>query len=67
MAPGGGGGAGGGGAMDPGYDEAYGGGGPGDLPRYGGTGPSGAAAEWGRRSGGRGRGTRDELDDEIPF
>ena len=31
-----------GGAMDPGYDEAYGGGGPGNSPRYGGTGPSGA-------------------------
>ncbi len=28
--------------MDPGYDEAYGGGGPGNSPRYGGTGPSGA-------------------------
>ena len=28
--------------MDPGYDDAYGGGGPGDSPRYGGTGPSGA-------------------------
>src|SRR5215213_5168798 len=36
---GGGRGAGAGGAMDAGYDDAYG---PGDSPRYGGTGPSGA-------------------------
>ena len=60
-----------GGAMDPGYDEAYGGGGPGDSPRYGGTGPSGAGGGVGARrggtGGGRGRSTRDELDDEIPF
>ena len=57
-----------GGAMDTGYDEAYGGGGPGDSPRYGGTGPSGAGGGvGGGGSGGRGRGTRDELDDEIPF
>jgi single-strand DNA-binding protein len=54
--------AGAGGATDPGYDEAYGGGGPGDSPRYGGTGPSG-----GGMGGGRDRSTRDELDDEIPF
>src|SRR3954466_13275091 len=33
----------GGGATDAGYDESYGGGyGPGDSPRYGGTGPSGS-------------------------
>src|SRR4051812_24184149 len=30
-----------GGVTEPGYDEGYGGGGPGDSPRYGGTGPSG--------------------------
>ena len=61
----------GGGAADPGYDEGYGGGyGPGDSPRYGGTGPSGAGGAMGGGpggTGGRGRGTRDELDDEIPF
>jgi single-strand DNA-binding protein len=50
------------GAVDPGYDDAYGGG-PGDSPRYGGTGPSGG----GGMGGARGRSTRDELDDEIPF
>ena len=63
------GGAGGrGGAADQGYDDAYGGGGPGDSPRYGGTGPSGAGGGiGGGAGGGRGRGTRDELDDEIPF
>ena len=67
-AGGGGGRAGVGGAMDPGYDDAYGGGGPGNSPRYGGTGPSGAGGGvGGGGSGGRGRGTRDELDDEIPF
>ena len=54
------------GAMDPGYDDAYGGGGgPGDSPRYGGTGPSGAGVR--QRAAGRGRSTRDDLDDEIPF
>src|SRR3954470_5415548 len=37
---GGGGRGGAGGVMEPGYDEGYGGG-PGDSPRYGGTGPSG--------------------------
>jgi single-strand DNA-binding protein len=64
MLDGAGGGRGGGvGAMDAGYDEAYGGGGPGDSPRYGGTGPSAG----GGMGGGRGRSTRDELDDEIPF
>ena len=47
-----------------GYDEAYGGGGPGDSPRYGGTGASGGGSGGG---GARGRSTRDELDDEIPF
>ncbi len=52
------------GGMDAGYDEAYGGGGPGNSPRYGGTG-SGGGAPGG--SGARGRSTRDELDDEIPF
>ena len=51
------------GAMDAGYDEAYGAGGPGDSPRYGGTGASGG----GSGGGARGRSTRDELDDEIPF
>jgi single-strand DNA-binding protein len=58
-----------GGAVDPGYDEAYSGGyGPGDSPRYGGTGPSGAGGGMGGGgTGGRGRSTRDELDDEIPF
>ncbi len=52
------------GTMDAGYDEAYGGGGPGDSPRYGGT---GASAGGGMGGGARGRSTRDELDDEIPF
>ena len=33
--------------MDAGYDEAYGGGGPGNSPRYGGTGPSGAGGSGG--------------------
>ncbi len=51
------------GAVDPGYEDAYGGG-PGDSPRYGGTGPSGGGGTGG---GARGRSTRDELDDEIPF
>jgi single-strand DNA-binding protein len=53
------------GAMEGGYDDAgYAGGftGNGDSPRYGGTGPSAANAP-----GGRGRSTRDELDDDIPF
>jgi single-strand DNA-binding protein len=58
-------------AVDSGYDETYGSGGgygPGDSPRYGGTGPSGAGGVGGGGTGGgRGRGTRDELDDEIPF
>src|SRR3954465_3905095 len=54
--------AGAGGAMEPGYDEGYG---PGDSPRYGGPGPSGGVG--GAAGGARGRGTRDELDDEIPF
>jgi single-strand DNA-binding protein len=49
------------GAVDPGYDESYG---PGDSPRYGGTGPSGGG---GAGAGARSRSTRDELDDEIPF
>jgi len=53
--------AGAGGAMEPGYDEGYG---PGDSPRYGGTGPSGGGGVGG---GTRNRSTRDELDDEIPF
>ena len=35
---------------------------PGASPRYGGTGPSA-----GNAPGGRGRSTRDDLDDEIPF
>ena len=48
-----------GGVMEPGYDEGYGGG-PGDLPRYGGTGPSGASGGmggggWGGRNGRRAR------------
>lgn len=67
MLDGAGGRGGGAGAMESGYDEGYGGSGggggygPGDSPRYGGTGPSGSAGS------GRGRSTRDELDDEIPF
>jgi single-strand DNA-binding protein len=51
----------GGGAMEPAYDEGYG---PGDSPRYGGTGPSGGG------TGGaapRGRSPSADLDDEIPF
>jgi single-strand DNA-binding protein len=54
------------GAMDPGYDDSYG---PGDSPRYGGTGTSAASGGMGGggTGGGRGRSTRDELDDEIPF
>jgi single-strand DNA-binding protein len=55
--------AGAGGAMEPSYDEGYG---PGDSPRYGGTGPSGGGGG-GVVGGARGRSTRDELDDEIPF
>src|SRR4051812_17853726 len=43
-AGGGGRGAGAGGAVDPGYDEGYG---PGDSPRYGGTGPSGGGGSVG--------------------
>jgi len=57
-------GAGAGGAIDPGYDEGYG---PGDSPRYGGTGPSGGGGSVSAGGGARGRSTRDELDDEIPF
>jgi single-strand DNA-binding protein len=48
-----------GGAGEGGYEEAYAGG-PGDSPRYGGTGPSGGGGP------GRGRSNAD-LDDEIPF
>jgi len=64
---GGGSGAGRGGAMEGGYDESFNAGGgfgtdPGSSPRYGGTGPSP-----GNAPGGRGRSTRDDLDDEIPF
>jgi single-strand DNA-binding protein len=60
----GGSGAGRGGAMEGGYDEGFGGD-PGASPRYGGTGPS--AGTGGNAPGGRGRSTRDDLDDEIPF
>ena len=59
---GGGSGAGRGGAMEGGYDEGGFGADPGASPRYGGTGPS-----TGNAPGGRGRSTRDDLDDEIPF
>jgi single-strand DNA-binding protein len=62
----GGGRGGGGGAMEGGYDEGFGGGDPGSSPRYGGTGPS-SAMGGGNAPGGRGRSTRDDLDDEIPF
>jgi len=48
-----------GGASEGGYEEAYAGG-PGDSPRYGGTGPAGGGGP------GRGRSNAD-LDDEIPF
>ena len=63
----------GGGMGEGGYDDMSYAGGPGDSPRYGGTGPSGAGGGMGGGGtsgsvgGGRGRGTRDELDDEIPF
>jgi len=58
---GGGRGQGGGAGASEGVDEGYSGG-PGDSPRYGGTGsPSGGGG-----SGG-GRGRNDDLDDEIPF
>jgi single-strand DNA-binding protein len=50
------------GAGEGGYDDAGFGGGPGDSPRYGGTGPSGG----GSPGGGRPRSNAD-LDDEIPF
>ena len=51
----------GGGAMaEPGYDDMSYAGGPGDSPRYGGTGSPGTG-------GGPGRGRNDDLDDEIPF
>jgi single-strand DNA-binding protein len=52
----------GGGAMEGSYDEGGFGADPGASPRYGGTGPSA-----GNAPGGRGRSTRDDLDDEIPF
>lgn len=52
----------GGGAMEPAYDDGGFGADPGSSPRYGGTGPS-----TGNAPGGRGRSTRDDLDDEIPF
>jgi single-strand DNA-binding protein len=52
----------GGGAMEGGYDEGGFGADPGASPRYGGTGPSA-----GNAPAGRGRSTRDDLDDEIPF
>ena len=51
----------GGGAMEGDYDEGGFSGGPGDSPRYGGTGPSGGMGGGPRRS------TKDELDDDIPF
>jgi single-strand DNA-binding protein len=52
----------GGGAMaEPGYDDMSYAGGPGDSPRYGGTGSPGVGG------GGSGRGRNDDLDDEIPF
>jgi single-strand DNA-binding protein len=50
----------GGGAGEGSYDEMSYAGGPGDSPRYGGTGSPGAGG------GGRGRSNAD-LDDEIPF
>ena len=54
-------GRGGGGAMaEPGYDDMSYAGGPGDSPRYGGTGSPGTG-------GGASRGRNDDLDDEIPF
>ena len=60
MLDGAGGGRGGGaGAMEGGYDEGFSGG-PGDSPRYGGTGTSGGGAA-------RGRTATNDLDDEIPF
>jgi len=49
-------------ATEPGYDDPGFGADPGASPRYGGTGPSPANAP-----GGRGRSTREDLDDEIPF
>ena len=63
----------GGGAMEGGYDDDFGGGGfgaggPGDSPRYGGTGPSSSGAmAGGNAPATRPRSTRDDLDDEIPF
>ena len=63
MLDGAGGRSGGAGAAEGGYDEGYD---PGASPRYGGTGPSGGAGG-GNAPGGRGRTTRDDLDDEIPF
>src|SRR5260221_14225036 len=56
-------GAGRGGAMEGGIDDGGFNGGPGDSPRYGGTGSSGS----GGSAAGTGRGRRDDLDDEIPF
>ena len=52
------------GAMEGGYDDF--GADPGSSPRYGGTGPSGGMGG-ANAPGGRGRSTRDDLDDEIPF
>jgi hypothetical protein len=48
--------------MEAGYDEGGFSADPGASPRYGGTGPSP-----GNAPATRGRGTRDDLDDEIPF
>jgi len=65
---GGAGGRSGGGAMEGAYDDPGYGSGPGDAPRYGGTGPSGGGPSGGGPSGGgRARTTRDDLDDDIPF
>ncbi|MBV9964629.1 MAG: single-stranded DNA-binding protein [Alphaproteobacteria bacterium] len=61
MLDGAGGGRGQGGGAGESYDEGGFSGGPGDSPRYGGTGSPGGG------SGGSGRGRNDDLDDEIPF
>jgi single-strand DNA-binding protein len=62
MLDGAGGGRGQGGGASEGFDDGYSGG-PGDSPRYGGTGSPGGMGG----GGGASRGRNDDLDDEIPF
>jgi len=54
-----------GGAMEGGYDEGGSGGGYNETPRT--ASPMSGGTSAGISGGGRGRSTRDDLDDEIPF